>query len=55
MRNAIATGSSESQLRDMARKQGYGGLLESGVSKILRGETTPEEVISVTYEEDVSV
>ena len=55
IRNAIASGSSESKLRAMARKQGYGGLLESGVSKVLQGDTTPEEVVNVTFEEEMNV
>jgi len=43
----IIAGESESQIRASARKKGYGGLLESGVSKILQGLTTAEEVLSV--------
>jgi type IV pilus assembly protein PilB len=46
----IISGASESQIRAAARQRGYGGLLESGVSKILQGLTTTEEVISVTIE-----
>ena len=43
----IIAGQSESQIRAAARQKGYGGLLESGVSKIWQGLTTAEEVLSV--------
>ncbi len=53
MREAIVKGANESQIRQMARSKGYGGLLESGVSKIRQGLTTPEEVLGVTFAESV--
>ncbi len=43
----IIAGESESQIKAVARQKGYGGLLESGVSKIWQGLTTAEEVLSV--------
>jgi type IV pilus assembly protein PilB len=43
----IIAGESESQIRAAARQKGYGGLVESGVSKIWQGLTTAEEVLSV--------
>jgi len=43
----IIAGESESQIRAAARQKGYGGLLESGVSKLWLGLTTAEEVFSV--------
>ncbi len=49
IRELIIAGSSEAQIRESARKKGYGGLLESGVNKALAGLTTPEEVISVAF------
>jgi len=49
MRELIIANSSEAQIREAARKKGYGGLLESGVNKALAGLTTPEEVISVAF------
>jgi len=55
MREKIITGGSESQIRAMARQKGYNGLLESGVSNMLKGLTTAEEVLSVTFTEDVKV
>ena len=53
IREKLVTGVSESQVRAMARQKGYGGLLESGVSKILQGLTTAEEVLSVAFAEDI--
>lgn len=49
IRDMIVNQSSEAQIRQASRKRGYGGLLESGVSKALAGLTTAEEVISVAY------
>jgi type II secretory ATPase GspE/PulE/Tfp pilus assembly ATPase PilB-like protein len=43
----IIAGESESQIRAAARQKGYGGLLESGVSKMRQGLTTAKEVLSV--------
>lgn len=54
IRERIITGGNEMQIRAMARQKGYGGLLESGVSKIMQGLTTPEEVFSVAFAENVS-
>ena len=45
----IIAGESESQIRAASRQRGYGGLLESGVNKILQGKTAAEEVISVAF------
>ncbi|GAI32812.1 unnamed protein product, partial [marine sediment metagenome] len=53
MREKLTLGSAESQIRAMARQKGYGGLLESGVSKVLEGLTTAEEVFGVAFMEDV--
>ena len=53
IREKIITGGSESQIRAMARQKGYNGLLESGMSNMLKGLTTAEEVLSVTFTEDV--
>ncbi len=52
MREKVIAGDPESHIRALARQKGYGGLLESGVSKILQGLTTAEEVLSVTFTED---
>jgi len=53
IREAIVSGANEAQLRQMARSKGYTGLLESGVSKIKQGLTTPEEVLGVTFTESI--
>ncbi|UCC98205.1 MAG: type II/IV secretion system protein [Phycisphaerales bacterium] len=45
----IVLGETESNIRAAARAKGYGGLLESGVSKVLQGLTTAEEVIGVAF------
>jgi len=45
----IIAGENESQIRTASRKKGYGGLLESGVNKMLQGVTTAEEVISTAF------
>jgi len=53
MRERVTAGANEAQLRALSRQKGYGGLLESGVSGVLNGHTTAEEVLSVTFKEDV--
>lgn len=53
MREQLINRASESQIRALARQKGYGGLLESGVSKMLQGLTTAEEVLSVTFTENI--
>ena len=55
MREKLITGATESQIRALAREKGYGGLLESGVSKIQQGLTTAEEVLRVTFTEDTKL
>jgi type II secretory ATPase GspE/PulE/Tfp pilus assembly ATPase PilB-like protein len=40
---------SESQVRAALRQKGYGGLMESGINKVLQGLTTAEEIISIAY------
>ncbi|MHC4726493.1 MAG: GspE/PulE family protein [Planctomycetota bacterium] len=49
IREMIVAKSNEQQIREASRKKGYGGLLESGVTKALAGLTTAEEVISVAF------
>ncbi len=53
MRELVTAGGTEAQLKAMARQRGYGGLLESGVTKMLQGHTTAEEVLGVTFSEDI--
>ena len=45
----IVASKSEAEIREASRQKGYGGLLESGVSKVLAGLTAAEEVISITF------
>jgi type II secretory ATPase GspE/PulE/Tfp pilus assembly ATPase PilB-like protein len=52
-REILTAGGVESQIRAMAREKGYGGLLESGVSKVMQGLTTAEEVLRVAFTESV--
>jgi len=53
IREKLISGGSESQIRAMSHQKGYGGLLESGVNKILQGLTTAEEVLRVAFVENV--
>jgi len=53
IREKIIKGGNEMEIRALARQKGYGGLLESGVSKILQGLTTAEEVLSVAFTENI--
>jgi type IV pilus assembly protein PilB len=52
IKEKIISGANEMQIREASHQKGYGGLLESGVSKMLQGLTTAEEVLSVTFSED---
>jgi type IV pilus assembly protein PilB len=45
----IISSATESQIREASRRKGYGGLLDSGVSKVLQGLTTAEEVIRIAF------
>lgn len=53
LREKLISGASESEIRTYSRQKGYGGLLESGVSNILKGLTTAEEVLRVAFMEDI--
>jgi type IV pilus assembly protein PilB len=53
IREKLTAGAGESQIRETARQKGYGGLLESGVAKMLEGLTTAEEVLRVAFTEGV--
>ena len=55
MREKLTCGASEREIRALSRQKGYGGLLESGVNRMLLGLTTAEEVLGVTFTEDVKV
>jgi len=45
----IIESATESQIREASRKKGYGGLFDSGMSKVFEGLTTPEEVIRIAF------
>jgi type IV pilus assembly protein PilB len=49
MRQMIASGAAESEIRALAQQAGGGNLLESGVKKIFDGVTTAEEVLEATF------
>ncbi len=53
IRENIITGVDEARIREMSHQKGYGGLLESGVSKMLQGLTTAEEILRVTFTENI--
>jgi type IV pilus assembly protein PilB len=55
IREKLIARASESEIRVLSNQKGYGGLLESGVSKMLQGLTTAEEVVNVTFAEDIRV
>jgi type IV pilus assembly protein PilB len=55
IRRQLLTGIDESQIRALAREKGYGGLFENGISKILQGLTTVEEVLSVIHTKGMNV
>ena len=54
IREKLTNGAGESQIREMARQNGYGGLLDSGVSNALKGLTTAEEVLRVAFAENIA-
>jgi type IV pilus assembly protein PilB len=54
LREMITRGASEMEIRSMARQNGYGGLLESAVSRLREGLTTVEEVLRVAFLKDVN-
>jgi type IV pilus assembly protein PilB len=49
MAEKIVAGASEARIKAASHQKGYGDLLESGVSKMLQGLTTAEEVISAAF------
>ncbi len=54
MRQLIAGGAREMEIRALARSRGCGDLLDSGIRRMLEGLTTPEEVLRVTFSEAVA-
>ncbi|MEN8126835.1 MAG: ATPase, T2SS/T4P/T4SS family [Planctomycetota bacterium] len=54
IREAMAAGAQETQIRAMVREKGYGGLLSSGAARVVDGRTTAEEILRVTYADNVA-
>jgi type IV pilus assembly protein PilB len=52
LRQSIAEGHREGEIRALARKKGYGDLMSSGITRMLAGLTTAEEVLRVTFSDD---
>jgi type IV pilus assembly protein PilB len=48
VRDTLFRNGNEAEIRQIVREKGYTGLLESGVSKMIEGLTTAEEVLRVT-------
>ncbi len=55
MRKEMLNRADESEMRALAKKKGYGGLFENGISKILQGLTTVEEVLGVVHTKGMNV
>ena len=49
IRDMIVAKATESEIRKASRAKGFGGLMESGVTRVLAGYTTVEEVLAVTF------
>jgi len=54
IRKMVVDREPESQLRSVFRQLGHGGLMNSGIGKLIQGLTAAEEVIRVTFEDDVN-
>jgi type IV pilus assembly protein PilB len=52
IRDLIVAKATESQIRKASRAKGFGGLMESGVVRILAGHTTVQEVLAVTFSDN---
>jgi len=55
IRKKLINRDAESEIRKLSQQKGYGGLFESGVSKIIEGLTTAEEVLKVTFAENINI
>ena len=51
----VVEGATEAQIRALARQKGYDSLMGSGINKMKQGLTTPEEILRITFSEDVSL
>jgi type IV pilus assembly protein PilB len=55
IRQAVAEGRREGEVRALARKKGFGDLMSSGIQRMLAGLTTTEEVLRVTFSDDAEL
>jgi type IV pilus assembly protein PilB len=55
LRQAVAEGRRENEVRALARKKGFGDLMSSGIQRMLAGLTTAEEVLRVTFADDAEL
>jgi len=53
LRKNIIEGAPESTIRSIARENGYGDLLKSGVRRMIEGKTTAQEVLRMAYTENL--
>jgi type IV pilus assembly protein PilB len=51
---AVIHSESEAEIRALSRNNGYGGLLESGVTKLMAGLTTANEVLNAAFCDDTT-
>ena len=55
IRQAIVQGRSEAEIRTLSRQIYEGSLLQEGVKKLLIGQTSAQEVLRATLNEDLSI
>jgi type IV pilus assembly protein PilB len=55
IRQAVAEGRRENEVRALARKKGFGDLMSSGIHRLLAGLTTTEEVLRVTFSDEAEL
>lgn len=53
IRAAVLQGKSESAIRNMSHVDDNGGLLDSGIRRLMDGVTTAEEVVNATFAEEI--
>ena len=54
VKELILKGAQEYQLKELGRKEGMKTMREDGIAKVLKGVTTPEEVMRVTIRDEGS-
>lgn len=53
IRQKVVKGGTEAEIRAMSREKNQGNLLDSGISRMLEGLTTADEVLRVTFTNDI--